>query len=164
VGALRRVEYTYVFAVEAVDGSTSSREEGDIADLIHAADPYLFLGGAAPSLTILNDFFAGGGAERGPNGGAEWTPFTITAEEYDALMAYLGTPAGQAKFRLDSPVQVADTPPHVFSVADFHDWKIEEALKDPHHYLNRPERRMRVNGQLVSFREYWEHKRSNRRQ
>ncbi len=161
MGALRRVEYTYLFAVEAVDGSTSSREQGDLSDLIHAADPYLFSGGAAPCLDILNAFFASGGADHGSHGGAEWSPFTIGDEEFNALLAYLGTSDGQAKFHLDSPVHVAATPPHIRTAADFHDWKIDEALKDPSHHLNRPERRMRVNGELVSFREYWEHKKKN---
>jgi hypothetical protein len=158
VGALRKVEYTYRFAVESVDGATSSREQGDLSDLLHAADPYLFSGGAAPCLDILNAFFASGGADHGAYGGAEWSPFTITAEEFNALIAYLGSPDGRAKFHLDSPVYVVKTPPHVRTAADFHDWKIGEALKDPHHHLNRPERRMRVNGELVSFREYWEHR------
>ena len=162
MSALRKVEFTHRFAVETVDGARSSREQGDLSDLLHAADPYLFSGGAAPCLDILNAFFASGGADHGAYGGAEWSPFTITADEFNALIAYLGTPNGRAKFHLDSPVYVVDTPPHVRTAADFHDWKIEEAPKDPSHHLTRPERRMRVNGELVSFREYWEHKKAQR--
>ena len=87
MSALRKVEFTHRFAVETVDGATSSSEQGDLSDLLHAADPYLFSGGAAPCLDILNAFFASGGADHGAYGGAEWCPFTITADEFDALLA-----------------------------------------------------------------------------
>jgi hypothetical protein len=154
VGALRRISYTYRFAVPAVDGSISSEEEGDIADLLHCAEPHLFHGGAAPSLDILNHFFSTGGRDHGVSG-AEWAPFTITAEEFDALLAFLDSAEGRAKFRIDRPVHVVATPADVRTVPDFHDWKIEEALKDPNHYLNNSERRLLVNGLFVTFPEYW---------
>jgi hypothetical protein len=148
------VAFTYQFAVPAVDGSISSEEEGDLSDLLHSADPHLFSGGAAPSLAVLNHFLSTGGREHGIDG-AEWAPFTISAEEYDTLLAYLNSPAGRAKFHIQHPVHVAATPPHVRSVPDFHDWKIEEALKDPNHYLNNSDRRLLVNGLFVTFPEYW---------
>ena len=154
MGGLRKVSYTYQFAVPAADGSISSAEEGDLSDLLHAADPYLFSGGAAPTLAILNNFFAAGGLDHGICG-AEWTPFTISADEFAALLAYLDAPEGRAKFHIQHAVHVAATPPHVESVADFHDWKIEEALKDPSHHLNHTQRRLLLNGQYVTFPEYW---------
>jgi hypothetical protein len=154
VGGLRKVTFTYTFAVAAADGSISSEEEGDLSDLLHSADPHLFHGGDAPSLTILNHFFSTGGREHGISG-AEWTPFTITPEEFDALVAYLNTPGDRAKFHLQHPVRVVATPPEVRSVPDFHDWRIEEALKDPSHYLNNSNRRLLVNGLFVTFPEYW---------
>jgi len=154
VGALRKVSYTYQFAVPAADGSISSDEEGDLSDLLHTADPYLFSGGAAPSLDILNHFFSTGGREHGVCG-AEWATFTITQEEFEALLAYLDSPDGRAKFRIEHAVHVADTPPNVRTVPDFHDWKIEEALKNPNHYLNNSDRRLLVNGLFVTFPEYW---------
>jgi hypothetical protein len=148
------VAFSYQFAVAAVDGSISSDEEGDLSDLIHFADPHLFHGGQAPSLDVLNHFLATGGRDHGISG-AEWAPFTITAEEFDTLLAYLNAPAGQKKFHLHEPVRVVATPAHVKSVPDFHDWKIEEALKDPNHYLNNSDRRLLVNGLFVTFPEYW---------
>jgi len=154
VGALRRVAFSYHFAVAAVDGSISSEEEGDLSDLLHFADPHLFHGGQAPSLDILNHFFASGGRDHGISG-AEWTPFTISVEEFDALLAYVNSPEGQKKFHLRNTVRVVATPASVKSVPDFHDWKIEEALKDPNHYLNNSDRRMLLNGLFVTFPEYW---------
>lgn len=154
MGALRGVSFTYKFAVTAVDGSISSNEDGDLSDLLSFADPHLFHGGEAPSLAILNHFFATGGRESGISG-AEWTPFTITADEFDALLSFLNAPEGQSKFHLRAPVRVVTTPAHVRSVPDFHDWKIEQALKDPHHYLNNSERRLLLRGLFVTFPEYW---------
>jgi hypothetical protein len=154
MGGLRKVAFSYQFAVAAADGSISSDEEGDLSDLIHFADPHLFHGGQAPSLDILNHFLATGGRDHGISG-AEWSPFTISTDEFEALMAYLNSPEGQAKFHLHDPVRVAVTPERVASVADFHDWKIEEALRDPNHYLNNSDRRMLLNGLYLTFPEYW---------
>lgn len=154
MGGLRRVNFTYQFAVAAVDGSISSEEDGDLADLLHFADPHLFHGGEAPGFEILNHFFQSGGRDGGISG-AEWTPFAITREEFDALIAFLNAPEGQAKFRIGCPVRVVATPANVKSVRDFHDWKIEEALKDPGHYLNNSDRRLLINGLFLTFPEYW---------
>jgi hypothetical protein len=154
--ALLAVKYNYLFPVADDDGKTSSEELGDISDLLRAAEPYLFGSGLIPPLNVVNNLLATGSSDHGMGGGAEWEPFALSDEGFDAFVRYLNSPAGRRKFHNEKPVVVAHTPVEVQTAEDFQDWKIDEALKDPAHHLNSPERNCSLNGRLVTFREYWQ--------
>jgi hypothetical protein len=161
---LRAVKYNYLFPVADADGTQSSEELGDISDLLRAAVPYLFADGPIPPLSVVNDLLATGCSDLGMSGGAEWEPFALSDAEFEAFVGYLDSPAGRRKFHIKKAVIVASVPSEVRTTEDFSSWKIDEALKDPTHHLNSPERKGVLNGKRVTFREYWEDSKRQRRE
>lgn len=162
---MRKVNYTYLFPVADVDGESSSVEFGDVSDLLRAADSYLFTGGHIPPLRIINSFLATGRSDHGMSGGAEWEPFALTDAEFENLVNFLDTPEGRAKFHIGKQITIVQPPANILTHLDYSDWKIEEALNDPTHHLNSPNRVAHLaNGELVTFREYWEESKHQKRE
>lgn len=160
---LRVLSFNYISPMADEDGNDRMPGWGDLMQLLRAADPYTFLPPEMPPLRILNSFLATGISDHGMSGGAEWEPFEVSEQEYQDLLAHLATQHGRERFPYEGEIILLDPPDWVKTVEDLSEWKIDEALKDPDHHLNGPEKKaMLPDGRMVTFREYWEWEKARR--
>ena len=160
--SLKKINYQYLLPVAGKDGSTECAVEGDVLDLLSNADPYNFL--PLPPLRIINSFLYKGSNDLGMGGGASWAPLQLSETDYNELVDYLKSPEGKERFPYDGRIALVDVPENVCTMADLSVWKIDEALKDPDHHLNSDVKNARLaDGRMVTFREYWEHEKSHKR-
>jgi hypothetical protein len=122
---MRPVEWTELFAL----APGKRRTAGTVTELL-TGGPYPSLSPPeVPPLTVVNEMLAkpGGG---GMNGGREWRPFALSADDYTELVADLVSSHGYT---------VADVPAWVATGGDWHVWIMERRWgvpSEPQRLLN----------------------------
>ncbi len=112
-------EVTY--AVLAGVGDDRHRRVQPLADFVLDVPNLIKPHDVIPPLHILNDVLRRGLRDAGMSGACEWSPFELSAAEYDELLAVLG----------ERGCRTLETPGSIESWGDWHAWVFDKRYAVP---------------------------------